>query len=236
MPSRSAHPIAVNTPIVCLDTCSILDILRDPTRKDVRIHEQEASLELLREAESRQQLNAIVTDLVLTEFRENVQRVQEESENRIAGLRDQVAKLDELATLHGSPGEADSRHWVDHAVRCRNAAERWLKASTVVSRSEQIELAALRRSTQARAPAGRGKDAIQDCIILETYLKFVRELREDGLTARVVFVSSNIKDYAESESTALRTDIESESDPSGWSTRRTWERQVSAVPLNESLT
>ena len=185
-------------------------MLRDPTRKDVRIHEQKASLELLTEAESRQQLNAIVTDLVLTEFRENVQRIQEYSESRIAGLRNQVAKLDGLANLHDSPGEADSSHWIDHAVRCRRAAERWLEASTVVSRSEQIELAAVRRSTQARAPAGRGKDAIHDCIILETYLEFVRGLREDGLTAPVVFVSSNTKDYAERASMALRTDIEGE--------------------------
>lgn len=210
VPSRSRFSISANIPIVCLDTCAILDMLRDPTRKDVRIHEQKASLELLTEAESRQQLSAIVTDLVLTEFQENVRRVQEESESRIEGLRDQVAKLDELATLHGSPGEADSSHWIDHAARCRRAAERWLEASTVVSRSEQIELAALRRSTQARAPAGKGKDALQDCIILETYLDFVRGLRQDGLTARAVFVSSNTKDYAESESTALRTDIEGE--------------------------
>lgn len=196
--------------MVCLDTCAILDILRDPTRKDVRVHEQRASLELLSEAESRQRLNAVVTDLVLTEFHENVQRVQQDSEHRIEGVRDQVAKLDELSALHGSPGEADSSHWINHAVRCRQAAERWLEVSTVVSRSEQIELAALRRSTQARAPAGRGKDAIQDCIILETYLEFVRGLRENGLRARAVFVSSNTKDYGESNSTALRTDIEGE--------------------------
>ena len=48
MPTSSKTGISAqkNVPILCLDTCAILDILRDPTRRDVRIHEHEASLGL----------------------------------------------------------------------------------------------------------------------------------------------------------------------------------------------
>ncbi len=50
----------------------------------------------------------------------------------------------------------------------------------------------------ARPPARKGKDSLQDCVVLETYLETVGELRSRGLTAEVVFLSSNTSDYSES--------------------------------------
>ena len=51
---------------------------------------------------------------------------------------------------------------------------------------------------------------MKDCVILETYLDHVRELREGGLTAPIVFVSSNTKDYAEPSGGMVRNDIKDE--------------------------
>ena len=39
--------VALHSPIICVDTCTILDILRDPTRKTVRENEQRAAIDLL---------------------------------------------------------------------------------------------------------------------------------------------------------------------------------------------
>ena len=50
----------------------------------------------------------------------------------------------------------------------------------------------------AQAPARKGKDSLQDCVVLETYLEAVGELRRHGLTTPVVFLSSNTNDYSES--------------------------------------
>ena len=55
-----------------------------------------------------------------------------------------------------------------------------------------------------------GKIPYKDCVILETYLERVRELREDGLTAPIVFVSSNTRDYAEHSEARVRNDIKDE--------------------------
>ena len=208
--SKTGISAQKNVPILCLDTCAILDILRDPTRRDVRIHEQEASLSLLQIAESNSNLEALIADQVSTEFQDNVQKVEEEVEDGLSKLRDQIDKLDKLATLHGSPGQVDTNHWKDYAMRCRNVAERWLKASTPVSQSDQIVVNAFQRVSQARSPAQKGKDSMKDCVILETYLEYIRRLRNNGLTAVAVFVSSNTKDYAETNGAVVRKDLENE--------------------------
>lgn len=213
--SKTGISAQKNVPILCLDTCAILDILRDPTRRDVRIHEQEASLSLLQIAESNSNLEALIADQVSTEFQDNVQKVEEEVEDGLSKLRDQIDKLDKLATLHGSPGQVDTNHWKDYAMRCRNVAERWLKASTPVSQSDQIVVNAFQRVSQARSPAQKGKDSMKDCVILETYLEYIRRLRNNGLTAVAVFVSSNTKDYAETNGAVVRKDIENEFKPLG---------------------
>ena len=66
MPTSSKTGISAqkNVPILCLDTCAILDILRDPTRRDVHIHEQEASLSLLQATESGSNLETLIADQV----------------------------------------------------------------------------------------------------------------------------------------------------------------------------
>ena len=202
--------ICNDVPVLCLDTCSVLDILRDPTRRDVRRHDQAASLELLELAESGAEVRSFVTDLVCAEFRDNVQHVQDEAREGIRRIEEQVVKLDGLAALHGTQDTVDVSHWAGHVKRCRQAAERWLKASTVVNRSDQNVLDAFRRLTQARAPARSGKDSTKDCIILETYLELVRRIRAHGVTSPTVFVSSNTKDYTERGTTAIRSDVASE--------------------------
>ena len=91
-----------------------------------------------------------------------------------------------------------------------DVAERWLKASTPVPKSDQIVVNAFQRVSQARSPAQKGKDSMKDCVILETYLEHIRSLRNDGLTAVAVFVSSNTKDYAETNGAVVRKDLENE--------------------------
>ena len=196
--------------ILCLDTCAILDILRDPIRDDIHANNQEASLALLLEAESGTNLQAVITELVSTEFRDRVQQVQDEAEQSIERLRLQVDKIDKLATLHGSPGSARTGHWIGHVRRCRDVAERWLRASMVAPRSEKIELAAFRRVMEARSPARKGKESVADCTIIETYLDFIRRLRDANVSTPIVFVSSNTSDYAGRSRSEIKDDIKSD--------------------------
>ena len=195
-----------NIPILCLDTCSILDILRNPTRKDVCVKHQGASLVLLQAAEEKR-LKVLVADRVVKEFFKNVKRVEEETINTISALQRDIRKLDQLTTLHGSSGQVDSIHWNDYAMRCRGITDRWLKAGTIIPQSDQILTKAALRAIEPRSPAKKGKDSTSDCVILETYLKCIQDLRGSMNTMKIVFVSSNVRDYAKTNKMAVQDDI-----------------------------
>ena len=53
MPTGIAAWAAADVPILCFDTCSILDIVRDPTRDTARDHEARAALQLVEAMEQR---------------------------------------------------------------------------------------------------------------------------------------------------------------------------------------
>lgn len=200
----------LGTRFLCLDTCVILDIMRDPMRDDVNEREQAASLELLHAAKCDKRLTSLIAEQVRKEFCDKVDDVHEEAKASLARFRKRVSKLDDLAKLHGSPGQVDLSHLNNHEYRCRKVAECWLNVGTLVPQSEQIVNLAFDRNNQARTPARKGKDSMKDCVILETYIERVRQLRNDGITTPIVFVSSNKNDYAEPNKAVIRADIEDE--------------------------
>lgn len=200
----------MDIPVLCLDTCIVLDILRDPARKDVRVHEHEASLALLSAAQSGTALETLVAEQVSREFLANVQQVQQDATRSIAALTRQVGKLNKLVALYGASRPIDLAHWNGHDLRSRNTAERWLQVGTTVRQTSNTLSNAFLRVNQALTPASRGKQSMKDCVILETYLEHIRSLRAGGRTAPAVFVSSNTKDYAAADKTTIKDDIKDE--------------------------
>ena len=185
-------------PALYLDACAILDIVRDPRRRDIRRDHQDASILLLEAAEA-DELDIFVNSLVRTEFADNVHNVERDAQRGLNAITADVAKIDALVDLHGSPGRADIRHWSGHISRCRRVADRWLTVGKDAPESDVIRQRALARVIQRRPPSRRGKDSTKDCLILETYLEHARNARCAGLRERAVFVSSNTTDYAKSE-------------------------------------
>ena len=48
---------------------------------------------------------------------------------------------------------------------------------------------------------------MKDCVVIESYLDIVSSLRTAGLTSKIVFVSSNTRDYAGETGRALKADF-----------------------------
>ena len=88
-------------------------------------------------------------------------------------------------------------------IVCRNAATPMPAAAHIASR-------AFLRLNQARAPARKGKDSMKDCVVIETYLDVAARLRAAGLKSKIVFASSNTKDYTGDTRRALRPDLAEE--------------------------
>ena len=198
-----------------LDTCIVLDIIRNPTRNDIRTQDQAASLDLLCTAEGGEELIIFVAEQVHKEFHDNVDVVQRDAEKALSQFRNMASKLDQLSTLHGASGRTDLSHLDNHETRCRDVADRWLRVSKEISQSDQIVSRAFERVTLARTPAKKGKDSIKDCVILETYLEHIRKIRDESIMTPAVFVSSNTKDYAGTGGAIIRDDIRTEFDELG---------------------
>lgn len=207
MPQNGTPPS--ECPILCLDTCSVLDILRDPGRRDVEAQEQAASLSLLDFAELGSALEVRAADQVRHEFADRVAEVQEETTRGLSILRVQVRKIDELVGIHGAKGHIAMEHWDGHPERCRQAADRWMRVAKPASSSSDIVGRAYARVTKALRPARRGRSEIKDCVILETYLAYVRKVRENS-TRTVVFVSSNTRDFANERGNDVADEIRDE--------------------------
>ena len=206
----SAQLSTIDIPVLCLDTCILLDMLRDPTRENVRVHEHNSSLVLLMAAQSGAAFKVCVADLVKKEFLDNVIEIEKDARKRVKAFQDQVEKLNSLVSLHGTPQPIDLQHWNGHEKRCRSLADQWMQAGMIVKKSEVTLANAFHRVTQARTPARRGKQSMKDCVILETYLEHIQSLRSAGRTAPAVFVSSNIRDYASEDKTTIKDDIRTE--------------------------
>ena len=197
------------SPILCLDTCSALDVLCDPSRREVGLPEQEASLFLLGMGETGSGLEVRVADQVRLEYADRVERVQKETTRALRKLRSQIEKVDELVGLHGCKGQIVLDHWYGHPKRCRKAADRWMKIAASVPTPSDVEKRAFARVNKALPPAGRGKSEMKDCVILETYLAYVKALRVDS-NRTVVFVSSNTKDFANERGNDVADEIRAE--------------------------
>jgi hypothetical protein len=202
--------VASGAPVLCFDTCTILDIMRDPTRENVRAHEQQAALDLLTAMEAATNLVGLIAEQVRFEFDANAKAVEEEAARALKKLRDDLVRVDAVAAVFGAIGQVDLDHLDDHVARSRVVVDRWMAAVKLVPQGAEIASRALLRVNQVRTPARKGRDSMKDCVVVETYLDVIAAARAAGLASKVVFVSSNTKDYAGEIGTALKPDLAQE--------------------------
>lgn len=74
------------TSLLCLDTCSILDVMRDPQRDNITQNERCAVMKLLSAAEANT-LHALIAPRVVLEYNMYCNKVQDETRQSIADIR-----------------------------------------------------------------------------------------------------------------------------------------------------
>ncbi len=196
---------AAGKPVLLIDTCSILDVMRDPTRDTLQIHERQAGLDLLTALE-RGALSGVVAHQVVLEFADHDQAIQMEANRALNALRGKIERLNKLSQVLGAPGPLDLAHLDDHVARTREIVDRFLQRLTCYEPDAIIFEKAFTRINSNRAPARRGKESSKDCIVIETYLKCAELLRAARLTTPIVFLSSNTNEYL-MENRVLKSEI-----------------------------
>jgi hypothetical protein len=179
-----------------IDTCVWLDIAKDQRQVSV--------LGAVEEMVKLGIVTLIVPRIVLDEFRRNRERIAKESSKSLSAhfrvVKDAVDKIGgDKRKMKLVLSHLDD---VDHkipiiggtAVNALDRIEKLLKASPIIEPSEAVTLRAAQRAIDKRAPFHRGKNAMADATIIETYGECVRDKTAIGV--RFAFVTHNKSEFS----------------------------------------
>jgi hypothetical protein len=199
--------VGLGLPVLCVDTCTVLDVVRDITRETVTTSDVNAGLTLLSTAEAGSGLIVLMAEQVTLEIASNVASVEQEAQAALQKFLAQAQRIHDVATAFGAQGSLQVYHLDGHVGRAKPVLDRWKQASQVVPHNDGVASRAFRRVNEPRTPARRGKESMKDCVIVEAYIEAASQLRAAGLTAPIVFASSNTKEYFAPNTRHLQSDI-----------------------------
>jgi hypothetical protein len=192
-------------PVLCVDTCTVLDVVRDITRETVTTGDVNAGFALLSMAEEGSDLIVLMAEQVTLEIASNVASVEQEAQAALQKFLAQAQRIHDVAIAFGAQGNLQVRHLDGHVGRAQPVLDRWKQVAQVVPHNDASR--AFRRVNEPRTPARRGKESMKDCVIVEAYIEAAGQLRAAGMTAPIVFASSNTKEYFAPNTRHLQGDI-----------------------------
>lgn len=206
-PQEIFRLVGLGLPVLCVDTCTVLDAVRDITRESVTPVDVNAGLTLLAMAEAGSGLIVLMAEQVTLEIASNVANVEQEAQAALGKFLTQAQRIHDVAGAYGAQGRLQVRHLDGHISRARSVLDRWKRVAQVVPQNDGVASRALRRVNEPRTPARRGKESMKDCVIVEAYIETASQLRAAGMTAPIVFASSNTKEYFAPNTRHLPVDI-----------------------------
>lgn len=190
------HVAEKDLPLLFLDTCALLDVIRAPFRHD-DANETIATISgAMQLADRQDEFVLAVSSIVPGEFRAHFSRVTDELTSHCQSLIDEITAMDALFKSLGLQTHLPIPHnsYRELESRLRQLAKRLLANAFILKPEDSIELKAFRRS-KGRIPPGQRRDQDKDCQIFEECLEASRLLRNENHSGRIVFCTSNRRDY-----------------------------------------
>ncbi len=179
-------------PVLFLDTCALLDIVRAPYRKELGEDTIDAALKLReRLGESPPAYHAAGSTILGTEFAHNVVAVERELLGAIEAGTRIVAVQNLIEAL--APPVPDFSNLRDRLVALANDL---LGRVLLIPEDQSCIGRAFARVLERRAPAVKN-NSVKDAYLIEQCLALCRELRSRGFGERIVFCSSNPDDFSD---------------------------------------
>jgi hypothetical protein len=188
--------IGVGAPVLCLDTCALLDVMRDPMRENFSADQAGAALFLLSKAQaSPRELSIVIAEQVYTELTQHMDSVEAESWSAVRKIERALG----IFARHGLVPDTSSvlSTVLRFPSQSRGIVERFGNAAHIVKARQALYRRAFHRISMNVRPARRGKDSAKDCLIVETYLETARVLRANDFQHDIVFLTTNPTDYEE---------------------------------------
>ncbi|MFG6433708.1 PIN domain-containing protein [Roseateles sp. LYH14W] len=194
-PADLAKILGAGAPVLMLDTCSLLDIVREPMRHDCRLGNVKAAMAMLAAAETGSRLTVLIAEQVSLELNDNLADVLQVAGKAMREYITQANHIDRVAMEYGAAGATSTTHLVDHVARATAVLSRWVAVGISVPAGPAVAQKAMDRVRHGVAPARRGKENSKDCFVIESYLETAAQLNAAGFAGRMVFGSSNTNEY-----------------------------------------
>lgn len=209
--AESARAIAAtNTPVVSLDTCNFLDLVRvDLPQREPRADAAEvrAAVELTALANERRVV-LVVPELVPGELADHIADRESEFADWVRYLDQSSDWLAKVGGVVGVP-HPQSAAWSPLllAAKLQAVVGELLGASRVLAREPICVERALARLTANPKRRPSHKKEIKDSMNLEQVFELARLLRTAGFAPPMCWISSNVKDFAGAGRTGVHLDL-----------------------------
>jgi hypothetical protein len=190
---------AAPAPVLLSDSCSLLDLMRDPTREDVSQRNVEAANRLIAGAEGKPPTVWFPSaNQVMVELQGNQDKVKQEAERAIIRLEISVDRVRGIMAAHGlHPRALDlGLSTLGFTDAASSLIKRYIAAGFHVRNSRGVDRRALARMAASLAPSQKGQQT-KDCLVIEAYLHIAQELRRRNVQVPIVFLTSNTRDYSD---------------------------------------
>lgn len=203
--------VAEPAPVLFLDTCTLLDVLRVASERETKPHLLIPAAENVRtkSSSSPRKMWLLAAERFDVEWTDNAGKVLGRIEEYITRVDRSLVALHAatraVSLIPSSGGGSDSRYVTAGSApqvgpfglpkRLTEICERILRILIRVSPDADVLGAAERRSIAGLKPAAIGKREHSDCLIIETCFALCKSLREHGFAEQCAFVSSNKADF-----------------------------------------
>ena len=190
--------IKAASPVLFLDTCIILDIVRAPILKKMRVHEIKAVHTVIaRATQDIPKVSLIISEQVKREFLDNIDKVEEETHKEIQETQDRVIEILERMDALSPINHISSANEISlgSPAKGRQLAEQIVQISTILEADNDDSAKAVNRVISVEPPATKGNQSVKDCLIIENYLRLARALCGSDFSQNMVFATSNNRDY-----------------------------------------
>ncbi len=197
-------------PVLFIDTCIFLDIVRAPVRDEIPADTAKYTQELrARSCESPVSRWLVTSEVASTEWDDNITSVKLDLERGILKLEAQRNHF-----LSAAQATTNVKYQYGHSERGLNlssplkmASRAFLSDCLIVPQSQDHSLRAVTRMSKNLPPSRRGNSSVKDCLIFEMFLEFCRDFRAAGMTDKLVFVSSNTRDFGSSNEDGVQIEL-----------------------------
>jgi len=194
---------AVQRPVLCLDTCVLLDVVRAAHRAQLDlmdvVHRLSQTI-----ATTPDRLQVVVTSLVLREWAQGVEEVQQEASRWLAATDERISDIHRAWERIGKPlaNAAPVYGGAGLVEELTDLAKALINAAMVLKEDGDCVARAVHRVKWKKRPSH--KREIKDSIHLEHYLRLSHALQIGGHARPRVLVSTNSSDFWENANTPAR--------------------------------